>query len=58
MTLSAARKGGLSDGTTEGLRNRMDDFSVTRRGKKAWRVVKGATRLLFKMSDHSGGDRD
>ena len=36
----------------------MDDFCVTRSGKKAWTVVNGATRLLFKMSDHSGGDRE
>ena len=56
MTLSAAWEGGVRDGTIEGLRNRRDDFCETRRGKKAWRIVNGATRLVFRMSDQSGGE--
>ena len=56
MTLSAAWEGGVRDGTIEGLRNRRDDFWETRRGKKAWRIVNGATRLVFRMSDQSGGE--
>ena len=58
MTLSAAWDGGLRDGTIVGLRNRRDDCCEIRRGKKAWRVVKGATRLLFRMSDQSGGESE
>lgn len=58
MTLSAAWEGGVSDGTIEELRNRRDDFCETRRGKKAWRTVNGATRLVFRMSDQSGGESE
>ena len=58
MTLSAAWAGGVSDGTIEGLRNSRVDFCKTRRGKKAWRVVNGATRLVFRMSDQSGGESE
>lgn len=56
MTLSAAWEGGLRDGTIEELRNKRDDFCEIRRGKKAWRIVNGATRLVFRMSDQSGGE--
>ena len=56
MTLSAAWEGGVSDVTIEGLRNRREDFCETRRGKKAWRAVNGATRLVLRMSDQSGGE--
>ena len=58
MTLSAACEGGVSDGTIKGLRNRREDFCETRRGKKACRVVNGATRWVFSMSDQSGGDSE
>ena len=58
MRLSATWEGGVRDGTIEGLRKRRDDFCETRRGKKAWRVVNGATRLVFKMSDQSGGESE
>ncbi len=58
MRLSATWEGGLRDGTIEGLRKRRDDFCETRRGKKAWRVVNGATKLVFKMSDQSGGESE
>ena len=58
MTLSAAWEGGVSDGTIEGLRNRREDFCETRRGKKAWMVVNGVTRLVFRMSDQSGGESE
>ncbi len=58
MRLSATWEGGVSDGTIEGLRKRRDDFCETRRGKKAWRVVNGATKLVFKMSDQSGGESE
>lgn len=56
--LSAAWEGGVSEGTIEGLRNRREDFWETRRGKKAWRVANGATRLVFRISDQSGGERE
>ncbi len=58
MTLSAEWEGGVSDGTIEGLRNSRVDFCETRSGKKAWRIVKGATRLVFRMSDQSGGESE
>ena len=48
----------MSDGTIEGLRNRRDDFCETSSGKKAWRIVNGATRLVFRMSDQSGGESE
>ena len=34
-----------------GLRRRTDDFWAVIRGRKAWRVVKGARRWVFKVSD-------
>ena len=58
MTLSVAYFDGVSDGTIEGLRNRREDFCETRRGKKARRVANGATRLVFKISDQSGGETE
>ena len=57
-TLSAACKGGVSDGMIEGLRYKRDDFCETRSGRKAWIRVKGATILVFKMSDQSGGESE
>lgn len=57
-TLSAAWEGGVRDGTIDGLRNRREDFCETRRGKKAWRAVNGATRLVLRMSDQSGGESE
>ena len=57
-TLSAAWEGGERDGTIEGFRNRREEFCETRRGKKAWRVVKGATRFVFRTSDQSGGESE
>ena len=57
-TLWAACRGGVSDGMIEGLRNRRDDFCETRSGRKAWSRVKGATTLVFKMSDQSGGESE
>lgn len=56
MTLSAAWEGGVSDVTIQGLMNRREDVCETRRGKKACRVVNGATRLVLRMSDQSGGE--
>ena len=58
MTLSAAWEGGARDGMIEGFRNRRDDFCITRRGKKAWRSVKGATRFVLSTSDQSGGESE
>ena len=46
----------MSDGTVEGLRNKREDFCATRRGKKAWRIVRGATILVLRISDQSGGE--
>lgn len=34
------------------------DFWEARRGRKAWRVVKGARRRVFSMSNQVGGERD
>ena len=58
MTLSAAWEGGVREGMIEGFRNRRDDFCEMRRGKKAWRIVNGATRLVFRISDQSGGESE
>ena len=46
----------MRDDTIEGFRNRRDDFCETKRGRKAWRIVNGATRLVVKISDQSGGE--
>lgn len=58
MTLSAAWEGGARDGMIEGFKKRRDDFCETRRGKKACRSVKGATRLVLSTSDQSGGESE
>ncbi len=34
-----------------GLRRSREDFWAVIRGRKAWRVVKGARRWVFKVSD-------
>ena len=57
-TLSAAWEGGVSDGTIDGVRKRSVDFCEARRGRKAWRVVKGARRRVFSVSNQVGGERD
>ncbi len=42
----------------EGVRKRMLDFWDIRSGMKAYRVVKGARRRAFRVSDQVEGDRE
>ena len=54
--LSGPCDGGARDGLIDDVRNKRVDLWDARRGRKACTVVKGASILLFKMSDHSGED--
>ena len=57
-TLSVAWEGGASEDVMEGVRKRSVDFWEVRRGRKAWTVVNGARRWVFRVSDQVEGERD